>query len=253
MIDSSFIQLKGFGRQKEANLWRRGIINWRDFIDAKEIKGISKERKMEHDIELEHSSLALEERDASFFFFNFPSSESWRLFKTFKNEAVYLDIETSVYYGDITVIGLYDGEQSISFVKSYNLDRHNLKEALKDFKIIITFNGSCFDLPLIKRKFGDVFPRVPHIDLRFACNRLGLKGGLKNIEKMLNIQRDNKIKEVRGGDAVYLWEMFYSTRNKNYLEKLIEYNRADIVNLEPIADFCYSKLKEDLFKEIIKN
>ncbi len=252
MLESSFIHLERFGKRRENALWSSGILKWKDFLNADNIRGISQRYKSYYDEEIKRSFIALRERDAKFFSRVFPSDEAWRLLKTFKSDAVYLDIETSVYYGDITIIGLYDGESVVTFVKGYNLNRQNLIQALKDFKLIITFNGSCFDIPIIKRKFGNVFPEAPHLDLRFACSRLGLRGGLKKIERILDIEREEEVKGIVGADAVYLWEMYNSTRKKEYLKNLIAYNKADIVNLEPIAEFCYQRLKLQTFDSIKK-
>ena len=57
----------------------------------------------------------------------------------------------------------------------------HLSQELKKYKLIVTFNGSVFDLPLLKRHFSDIIPDIPHIDLRFLCAKLGLKGSLKDI------------------------------------------------------------------------
>ncbi len=252
MIESSFIHLERFGRKREKGLWLRGILNWENFLESNNIRGISSVYKAYYDKQIKDSFSALREKDAGFFSEYFPSEETWRLFKNFKNDAVYLDIETSMYYGDITVVGLYNGESVATLVKGYNLNRKNLIKALKGFKLVVTFNGSCFDIPVIEKKFGRGFPKIPHLDLRFACSKLGLRGGLKKIEKILEIEREKEVEGIVGADAVYLWEMYNSTRKKHYLKNLIAYNKADIVNLEPIAEFCYRRLKQKTFDSIKK-
>ena len=43
----------------------------------------------------------------------------------FISDTLALDIETSNYYGDVTVVGLYNGEDVVTLVRGFNLDRFN--------------------------------------------------------------------------------------------------------------------------------
>ncbi|MFP4111783.1 MAG: ribonuclease H-like domain-containing protein [Candidatus Woesearchaeota archaeon] len=243
MITHSFSFLEKINKKTEESLWSMGIKNWDDFISARSIKGMSSLRKGYYDRFLEKAKRNLEFRNEAFFFDRIPLKETWRLYDYFKDQAIYLDIETSSY-NTITVVGLYDGSDSRILIHGFNLDKDTLKEALSDCKMIITFNGSCFDIPFIKRYFSEVVPSVPHLDLRFAASQLGLTGGLKNIEKQIGISRGDQVKDVRGGDAVVLWDMWKRTGDKKYLDILVEYNKEDIVNLKPLAEYVVSGLKK---------
>ncbi|HOI18905.1 MAG TPA: ribonuclease H-like domain-containing protein [Candidatus Woesearchaeota archaeon] len=243
MIKNSFIHLENFGLKKERSIWAQGIIVWDDFISSKSLKGISLLKKRNFDESLRKSYNAYYSKDSLFFYKNFPVGEFWRFFEDFKNECVFLDIETNSHC-QTTVVGLYDGENCNQFIRGYNLDSNNLYEALKDFKLIVSFNGSCFDVPILNKEFGDVVPNVPHFDLRFGLKKLGFIGGLKNIEKQLDIKREDLIQGVSGADAIFLWNNYLRSHNKEYLAKLLEYNKADIVNLLPLAEYCYKELKE---------
>ena len=111
------------------------------------------------------------------------SADLWRLFNAFKERAVYLDIETSTGYqgiDEITVIGLYDGNTVQTFVNGINLNAFEM--AMASYDLVITFNGSLFDLPVIKRHFPHMALPPVHIDLRFFLRKLGYGGGLKAIE-----------------------------------------------------------------------
>jgi len=79
--------------------------------------------------------------------------------------------------------------------------------------------------------------------LKSITGRLNLKGGLKQIEKKLNIKRNKIIEKFYGGDAVKLWRMYRATGDDYYIKLLIEYNEDDIVNLKTIAEYCVKKLK----------
>ncbi|MBI4678850.1 MAG: ribonuclease H-like domain-containing protein [Elusimicrobia bacterium] len=105
-------------------------------------------------------------------------------------------------------------------------------EALEGVGRLVTFNGACFDLPVIRGELGlDLRDRFDHVDLRCACARRGLKGGLKKIEALLGIQRDTE--GVDGWAAMRLWEM-YKLGDREALEILLRYNREDIENLPVI-------------------
>ena len=181
--------------------------------------------------------------NASFFSGRLAPGDMWRIFDAFRHRAVYLDIETSGGYqgiDDITVIGIYDGADVQSFVNGINLDAFEI--AIADYDLIITFNGALFDLPFIRSRFPGISLPPAHIDLRFLMKRLGYAGGLKKIEKDLGIARESSIDGMDGFEAVRLWQA-YQWGDDRALETLIRYNRADIVNLEPLMAFAYGRMK----------
>jgi len=241
MIEQSFIFLDKIGQLSEKNIWQNGIHNWDDFLNTKSIKGLSPKRKIIYNLHLEKAIKNLKVRNIEYFSNHLPKSNHWRLFNKFKDNAVFLDIETSGYYGDITVIGLYDGYDTKMFVRGFNLEKDLLKKYLDNYKMIITFNGSSFDLPVIKRYFNLDFPHL-HIDLRHVCAQINLTGGLKQIEKTLKIKRAEEVEDISGMEAVYLWQQFKATGNKKYLNLLVQYNEEDIVNLKPLAEYAIPKL-----------
>lgn len=185
----------------------------------------------------------LDRRDHSFFHSYFPFSHQWRLWDTFKDNAIFLDIETSGYYGDVTVVGLYDGEDVVTLVRGFNLDSYSLSRALKGCTLLVTYNGQSFDLPVLRRYFNFDF-NIPHLDLRFVAQRLGYTGGLKVVEKTLGISRPEEVEGVDGSDAVHLWQMWRATGDRSYLDRLVLYNREDIVNLLPLAEVLVPRLWE---------
>jgi hypothetical protein len=241
MLSESFVVLPSVRLRTERKLWSQGINSWDDFIGAGKIGGLSKARKDSFDWKLKESKDHLRAQDASFFAQSMSFSDQWRLYEEFKDEAVYLDIETNGYYSNITVIGLSDGIDSKSFVRGFNLDRSLVVKELEKYKLIVTFNGASFDLPVIKRYFN-IEPSVPHIDLRFVCQKIGITGGLKSIEKQFSIRRRPEVDGISGEDAVYLWEMWKSTGDKDYLNKLVMYNEEDILNLRPLAEKVIPRL-----------
>ncbi|PIN80646.1 exonuclease [Candidatus Woesearchaeota archaeon CG10_big_fil_rev_8_21_14_0_10_34_8] len=246
MIKNSFIFLDKISHRTEQSLWQQNIHTWDNFIEKKQIKGISNTRKIFYDQKINHAKQAVIEDNAEFFAKHFPNSEHWRLYNYFKDQVCFLDIETSGYYGDITVIGIYDGKDTKTMVKGKNLDPCLLKNLLSQYKMIITFNGSSFDLPVIKRYYPNSVPNVLHLDLRHPLAKLGFSGGLKRIEKQLGIKRAEEVSNVNGADAVYLWQQYRATGNEKYINLLVQYNEEDIINLKPLADFVYAKMKKNL-------
>jgi len=159
---------------------------------------------------------------------------------------VYLDIETSgLYQGtdEITVIGIYDGQRVRTFVQGINLDEFEL--AIAPYELVITFNGSQFDLPFIRRQFPNISLPPAHIDLRFFLSKLGYRGGLKAVEKSFGLSRDSAIDGMDGYDAVLMWNA-YQSGDESALERLILYNTADIVDLEPLMERGYQEMKTQL-------
>ncbi len=242
MLQQSFIFLDKIGLASEQRLWEQGIGDWNQFLDTKSVRSLSPLRKGFYDRQLTKAKHALAAEDTGFFSQSFPLSQTWRLYNEFRDDAVFLDIETSGYYGDITVIGLYDGHDTKTMVRGHNLDKILLRKILEQYKLLVTFNGASFDLPVIKRYFGNIIPNIPHIDLRHVCAKVGLTGGLKQIEKTMGIKRPDELDGVSGEDAVYLWQNYKATGKREYLELLVQYNEEDIINLLPIADKVINKL-----------
>jgi uncharacterized protein YprB with RNaseH-like and TPR domain len=149
----------------------------------------------------------------------------------------YLDIETtglSRYYSDLTVIGI--GLETARKVRVVQLIEDDLSERkllklLEGVDELYTYNGSRFDLPFIKAELGiDLKQAFKHTDLMYDCWRNDLKGGLKAVERKLNIYRE--LKDVDGHMAVQLWWDYVNDNNKQALKVLLAYNREDVVNLK---------------------
>ena len=245
MFRESFIFLPRVSYAKEAAIWQQGIGDWNEFIASSKVRGFSCAKKVQADEKIRHVKQWFYNDEVSRLAQALPKNEHWRLYDDFKSEAVFLDIETEGEYGNITVVGLFDGENTKTFVRGINLDRRVLQQEMEKYKLIITYNGSSFDLPVIRR-FFQLNPVVPHIDLRGVCSRIGLTGGLKSIEQQLGIKRPESIKHVTGKDAAALWHCWKATGDKDFLDMLVTYNEEDIVNLKPIADLAIKRLWEKM-------
>lgn len=149
---------------------------------------------------------------------------------------MFLDIETtglSKYYDYITLIGYeLNGEYRVLLAGD---DDTQFRNALATAKSLVTFNGSSFDLPFIDAFYDDLLWPKHHVDLRYACRRIGLVGGQKKIEQELRISVREGFEGVDGAMAVILWHR-YLRGDRGALRELIEYNRADIRAMSYILD-----------------
>ena len=244
MIENTFQIAKGVGPSKERGIWDSGILTWRDFIDSDQVEGIKERKKQECDALFNEAYEMLDEGDSYGLGDMLKRGEQWRLFDRFKDDAAYLDIETDGLERDslVTVVTVHRKKDTYTLTNGIDLDAASLADALDGTKILVTFNGSCFDVPVLRNSFPKVDLDMPHFDLRFGCRKVGLKGGLKNIEKEMGILRDDDIEGVDGEEAVRLWKLWEKRGDKEALRILTEYNRADTINLEGIADTIYNRL-----------
>ena len=153
----------------------------------------------------------------------------------------YLDIETtglSPIDCMVTVVGIYvcNGEDGrLIQLIGKDITRGSLLEALQGVRLIHTYNGSRFDLPFLNYCHGIDLSRVyPHRDLMYDCWSKNLYGGLKAVERQLGIER--RLKDVNGYEAVKLWWKYVESFDLDALNKLLEYNREDVVNLRVLRD-----------------
>lgn len=143
--------------------------------------------------------------------------------------SLYLDIETN-QSGEITVIGMYERSMGLVQLVRPDITDEGLISALPQVERLYTYNGHCFDLPVIRSRLGvNLRERYESVDLRFACQRIGWKGGLKQVEKQLGISR--KSSGMDGRDAVWLWEQYWIENDRRALKLLLAYNREDVLNL----------------------
>lgn len=245
MLHQTFIHIPGIGKQTEQDLWQHGIQSWDDadrFEKRFGFAGSRLQRKLDEYIPLSRS--AIENRDASFFQRLTALGEAWRVYPEFFDDCVYLDIEStglSTVFDSVTVVGLYDGKRYTVFTQGDDLDE--VQKALQKYSVVVTFNGSGFDLRFLKNTFPELILPPIHIDLRWISRRLGYTGGLKELERNLGIARKTEVVEISGFDATVLWAKYLRGDNAA-LENLIQYNTEDVVHLKAIMEICYDKMSQ---------
>ncbi len=240
--------MPGFGIKTEHRIWSSGVHCWDDLLSG----GLNRFSPMRREItkrSLEDSIEHLAKGNPTFFGNRLPSNQFWRFFPEFRQSVAYLDIETTgldFCFHEITTIALYDGRSIFTYVQGQNLD--DFKKDIQRYKVLVTYNGRCFDIPFIKVQFCIPLNQV-HIDLRYLLRSLGYTGGLKGCEKKAGIDR-SQLEGIDGYFAVLLWDDYQRNRNEKALETLLAYNILDVVNLEVLMVLSYNlKLKDTPFVE----
>ena len=243
MIRETFVHIDGVGYRTEERLWRSGIHTWDDFSSTRRPPRIGPRLAKRMEDEIERSQQALRSGRHRYFARKLPSRDQWRAFEAFRSHILYLDIETtgwSLGRHAVTVVGVYDGRRKRSFVQGENLEA--LPSAVRPAKLLVTFNGSRFDLPFLRKAFPRFGLDLIHMDLLHPLRRLGFAGGLKSIEEEMGISRSDETTGLRGIDAIRLWHA-YERGDDDALDLLLAYNMEDVVNLEPLAEFTYEALR----------
>lgn len=240
-IENSYIPVRGVGEQTERSLWEAGATHWKDF--ERDLVGEVTGQRIESFIET--AEPRLEQGDAAFFADRFPSNEQWRLYENFREETLFLDIETTGLdhqRNSVTTVSVHQDGETRTLVQGRDLSASSLDAVFEDAKLLATFNGVQFDVPFLEAEFG-IDVDLPHLDLMYIARRLGLTGGLKTIEREIGIERDRP--DITGREAIRLWRE-YERGDRAALETLISYNREDTVNLETLLEVITEELHEDV-------
>ncbi|MCK4634909.1 MAG: ribonuclease H-like domain-containing protein [Candidatus Aenigmarchaeota archaeon] len=248
MLRNTFLHVPGVGPKTEKKLWTGGIRTWEDFLSKNKKTGMTQGMAKRTEKCLKKSVNCCEKGDYQFLREMMPPGIHWRAYREFaeRKRCCFLDIETTGLgsWDVITMIGLFDGKKSRTFIRGRNLK--DFASAIKDYGLMVTFNGKCFDVPFIRGELSGADMDLFHVDLRFEMRKLGYMGGLKMIEKKLGIQRSEETQGMDGFEAVALWKR-YERGDKGALKLLMDYNREDVENLKPLMEFAYEKLRKEVF------
>jgi len=247
MLTSTYIHIPRIGSTIEHRIWSCGIRTWSEFAEHRDEIPISDAKKTTILAGIDESMQHLHIHDARFFAESLPKSEHWRAYNDFKDKIAFVDIETtglSPNYACMTVVGIYDGRKTKTYVRGIDLDE--IVDEFAKYDFLVTYNGARFDLPFIKREYPEIEFDQLHSDLMYPLRRIGYAGGLKAIERMLGITRSEDTTGITGFDAVRLWHE-YERGSADALELLLAYNREDIVNLETIIELTHPRFVEGAF------
>lgn len=252
MLTRTFQHLPGVGPYREKDLWAQGVESWDAFpAEGAPIVLSARQDPLAREV-LSRSRTLLEARDLPGLAKLIPPREHWRLYPEFSQDAAFFDVECDGRDSMApTVVSVFDRDGLHPFIAGRNLEQ--LPGHLAKRRLWVSFNGSVFDVPVLRSYFGERFPTPDaHIDLRFVCRKARWKGGLKKLEDSLGIARPVHLKGVTGWDAVDLWRRYRSTGDIASLRLLVEYNLYDTFQLRSVMERAYNRIAEVLGCEVPK-
>jgi uncharacterized protein YprB with RNaseH-like and TPR domain len=243
MLERCFLHLPGVGPGFAQALRDAGIHDWYAALRLPLPCGAVRAERLKAGVE--ESLLRLASRDAAWFGKALSPAEQWRLFPCFQDEAAYVDIETTGLSrsGDvITTIALFDGASVRTYVRGVNLS--DFADAVAPYRLLVTWNGRSFDAPVLRRELDIALDKgnMAHLDLLPVFRALGLRGGLKRVERLLGIDRE-ELEGLDGWDAVRLWRAYECDGDPRVLETLLAYNVADVLSLESLAAYASARYR----------
>lgn len=244
MLRHTFVHVPGIGERTERHLWSLGVVDW-DCAMGGVAGRVPAHCRKSLPAAIEESQQALVKRDACFFADRLASAHHWRLYSSFSDRTAFLDIETTGLGAGsvVTTIALYDGQSIRTYVRDQNL--HEFPADIRQYQLLVTYNGRTFDVPFLERQFPDLRLTQPHVDLRYLLASLGYKGGLKGCEQKLGIPRPQALQDVDGFMAVRLW-WAHERGDRRALPALLRYNIEDTVNLRWLMETAYNMAVERL-------
>jgi uncharacterized protein YprB with RNaseH-like and TPR domain len=241
VIRSSFRLTPGVGAWLESRLWDAGVRTWADLPDGPlPVVGPKVGARLREAVARAREALAA--GDAEALARMLPRAERWRLYAAFAEETGFLDIETDGT-DRITAIGLLDRGGPRVLLAGRDLDEFEAIAAR--WKLIGTFNGQAFDVPVLRRRFPGWTPPLAHVDLCHLWRRLGHAGGLKALEVAEGLHRPPHLAGLSGLDAIRLWQAWLDG-DEAALRLLCEYNLYDAVHLRTLMDRGYNRMLERL-------
>ena len=243
MIRSTFRLTPGVGPWLESRLWDAGVKTWEALLaappSALPVPARTAARLRDA---IQRAGEHLARGDAEALAVMLPRAERWRLYAAFLPQACFLDIETDGGDG-VTAIGFLDAAGPRVLVAGRDLA--DFPALAAGWKLLVTFNGIAFDVPVLRRAFPGWRAPGAHVDLCHLWHRLGQRGGLKVIERELGITRPPSVTGLGGLDAIRLWNA-HLDGDAAALRRLVEYNLHDAVNLRTLADLGYNRMLERL-------
>lgn len=243
-LENSFIMIPGIGRKTEKKLWKNDTTHW-DHIHNTSALSDNKRNKAVNFIEKAQKNL--EVGNTHFFRNQLPSKALWRIYQNFREDACFFDIETTGLdqrKNKVTTVSFHRNGENKTLVRGQDLTEERLKEEIFESSMFVSFNGKRFDQPFLEHNF-DIEMDKPHVDLMYLCKRLGFTGGLKKIEKEMQINRE--LEDIDGREAVRLWKKYEKKGNEEALRKLVKYNQYDAENLKQLFDKAHRQMTDEIF------
>ncbi len=244
MLEHTFCHIPSIGVKTESRLWEAGLRNWSDLEHSLGNGGAAPLGRASKELVRDNLAASVDRLsagDANWFGERLLPAEQWRLYADFMDQAAYVDIETTGTAppsNHITTIALYDGTDVKTYVWGDNLEQ--FADDILQYKLLVTFNGRCFDAPFIEKSLKIQLPKA-HLDLRNVLKAAGVTGGLKKAEKHFGLDR-GELDGVDGYWAVLLWREYRNLGKERFLRTLLAYNIEDVLSLEALASRAFNIL-----------
>ena len=233
VITEAFLHCRGIGPRRLRRLREAGIRSWHDCVRQPE--------KLPEDLRhaLPHEACrllqALDQRDVRFLAERLAPADRWRILHDFFDEASFFDIETTGLSrsASATVITCWHQGTMHAFVEDENLDQ--FLDLLDEVRLLVSFNGTQFDIPRLLDTFH--IPSLPcaHLDLRWIAYHRGMRGGLKEIARQLGLRRPKELEGMSGAAAVDLWWAWKNGGDAEARTRLIRYCAVDTLLSRAVA------------------
>jgi uncharacterized protein YprB with RNaseH-like and TPR domain len=232
LIRGALQQFPGLGPERLKRLAEEGITDWLALREHLGTLGWGPAARDKLIVAIDACEQAVLDKDFPFLTRAFAARDHWRILGTYPEDAAYFDIETSGLEVDshITLIAAeYRGDLT-TYLFNENLD--DFLDLIEDVGMLVSFNGASFDVPRVLGQFHIPKLNCGHIDLRWLCYHDELRGGLKSIERTLDITRPDDLHGVDGEEAVMLWRLWEDREHRGARERLIRYCCADVLALK---------------------
>ena len=231
LLRNTFTIFRGIGPGRERSLWKSGMKSWPDLLADRRC---SSSRKRE----VEMAEAAYHDADVGFFVSRLPASERWRLFYDFLHGAAFIDVELDGWSrrSEPVLVGIFANGSFTPFVRGENMSADAILAKIGASTMLISFNGARHDMHYVNRIIPDISLRYPVVDLIAMARKAGLPGGLKSVERQLNVRRNSMVELSASGRAVELWHLWRRKGSRGALNLLKMYNREDTCNLLPVSE-----------------
>jgi uncharacterized protein YprB with RNaseH-like and TPR domain len=198
MLTGTFCCFRGVSASAERRLWEEGCSSWKALLITRP-RAFSPGRLARVRRQVIDAQVALESGLADYFLNRLAPPDTIRVLPHFLSNVGYLDIETTGLRPSdrITTVALYGPQGIRSFVTGRNMV--DFLREVKQLSLVVTYNGTAFDLPRIRREFG-IDMVTPHLDLKPCLDALGYRRGLKACEVLLRMRQRGE-PEMTGHEA----------------------------------------------------
>lgn len=236
MLTSTFCCFSGVTAEAENRLWRAGVLSWHDFLREGQ-RVLSAARADSVKRQIDEAACALDADLWDYFLSRLPPAHRVRVLAHTHGREGYFDIETNGLGRApvVTSIAIHTPAGTGTFVQGRDLGK--FLQALAGLTLLVSYNGSRFDVPILERHFRMRLP-APHLDLCPVLRAMGHVGGLKACERRLGLTRPGG--GARDGkDAVALWHRWKTADDANALHELEVYNAQDALQLRALSRLAY--------------